>query len=401
MLTGIDRLALGQLSNLRRRLREERIAVLTHAAAADKAGRGTLEVLAEGGVEPRVVFTPEHGFEAAAQAEEPLGPAESATATPTGAPVVSLYRKTAASLQPTAEQLAGLELLVVDLVDVGSRYYTYVWTALLAARAAAAQGVHTVILDRPNPLGGDPATLEGRPQDLDLRSFVGLEPLPIRHSHTLGEIVARFAEEGGLPLGADGAVSVVNVLGWERLSGSSAWGRPFVPPSPNMPTAETALVYPGGCLIEGTNLSEGRGTTTPFQVVGAPFLSGRELAATLRAAGLPGVTFRAVGFRPTFEKWAGEACQGVMVHVTDPGAFRPVATYLTLLQAARAQAPGAFEFRTSPYEFETNAPAFDLLTGTPAAREALAAGASAEELIALVAPVPDEERARVLEAERR
>ena len=374
MLWGIDRLSGGQLSNLRRRLRGADVAVLTHAAAVDRRGRHLLSTLEELGIQPRVVFTPEHGFDPIAQAEEAVLSTSSAEDSPTSAPVASLYGKTIESLAPTREQLEGVATLVIDLADVGSRYYTYVWTALLTARAAAAAGVHVVVLDRPNPISGDPAVLEGAPQKEGFSSFVGLEPLPIRHSLTIGEILAMFFERDGTSLGQEGALSVVSVLGWERLRTAHAWDRPFVMPSPNMPTLETALVYPGGCLVEGTNLSEGRGTTAPFQMIGAPFLRGHELAQSLRDAALPGVLVRPASFRPTFEKHSGEVCRGVMLHVTDPSSFRPVTTYLTLLALARAQAPDAFELRTSPYEFETTIPAFDLLTGSSEAREALDLG---------------------------
>lgn len=399
MLWGIDRLSGGQLTNLRRRLRGSAVAVLSHAAAVDRRGRNLLAVLEELGIDPRVVFTPEHGFDAVAQAEEAVLATESTNDGSTAAAVVSLYGKTFDSLRPTREQLDGAEVLLIDLVDVGSRYYTYVWTALLAARAAAEAGVHTVVLDRPNPISGNPALLEGAPQKEAFLSFVGLEPLPIRHSLTIGEILAHFFDRDGKPLGSDGALSVVPVLGWERHRTAAAWDRPFVLPSPNMPTLDTALVYPGACLIEGTNLSEGRGTTVPFQMVGAPFLRGHELSDSMREAGLPGVLVRPVSFRPTFDKFSGERCRGVMIHVTDATSFRPVTTYLTLLSLARAQAPEDFQFRTSPYEFETNIPAFDLLTGSSAAREALANGASASALVEMVTPVPDECRELVGAAE--
>jgi len=282
---------------------------------------------------------------------------------------------------------------------VGSRYYTFVWTALLAARAAAKAGVHTLVLDRPNPISGDPDSIEGAPQAPGYTSFVGLESLPIRHAMTVGELLVHFMAKDGHALGPDGALSVVAPRGWERLRTARAWARPFVAPSPNMPSVETALVYPGGCLIEGTNLSEGRGTTLPFQTVGAPFLDGAALARSLVQARLPGLMVRPQSFRPTFEKHAGQLCHGVVIHVTDPASFRPVTTYLTLLALARQQAPEAFEFRTHAYEFETEIPAFDLLTGSDAARKALLAGASAEALVELVAPAGEDwpEQLRALE----
>jgi uncharacterized protein YbbC (DUF1343 family) len=397
MLCGIDQLFSGQFSNLRRRLRSSRVGVLTHAAAVDRRGRPGLGVLEELGATPTLIFSPEHGLDSTAQAEEAVsaGP----TGLPWSAPIVSLYGDSKESLSPTPEQLSQIEVLLIDLVDVGSRYYTYVWSALLAARAAAKAGVHTVVLDRPNPISGNPQTLEGAPQQPGFLSFVGLEPLPIRHALTLGEILASFMEQDGQALGPDAALSVVPTAGWERLRTAEAWRRPFVMPSPNMPTLETALVYPGGCLLEGTNLSEGRGTTAPFQILGAPFLNGHDLASAINERGVPGAQVRPVSFKPWFEKHAGEVCSGVMVHVTDPLLFRPVATYLTLLFLARAQAPEQFTFRTEPYEFESEVPAFDLLTGSAAARSALLEGRPAEEIVELVAPVEPSWKEKVLEAE--
>jgi uncharacterized protein YbbC (DUF1343 family) len=390
MLCGLDQLAGQELGALRRRLRGARLGVLTHAGAIDRHGRQTLRVLEELGASPAVVFAPEHGLESAAQAEEPVASSElvqSDGSDPAPMPVISLYGADRPSLSPQSEALERIDVLLVDLADVGSRYYTYVWTALLAARAAAAAGRHTVILDRPNPLGADPALLEGAPQQPGFLSFVGLEPLPIRHCMTLAEVVTLFWERDGGSLGPDGGLSVVPTLGWERFRGAEAWGRPFVMPSPNMPTLETAQVYPGGCLIEGTNLSEGRGTTAPFQLVGAPFLDGRRLAASLSEAGVPGALIRPVTFRPVFGKYANEVCRGVMIHVQRPALFRPVAAYLTLIALARDQAPEQFAFRTEPYEFEPLIPAFDLLTGSAVARSLLEQGASAERLVAELCPV--------------
>ncbi|HEY6079945.1 MAG TPA: DUF1343 domain-containing protein [Polyangiaceae bacterium] len=404
MLAGLDQLYSAQIGNLRRRLRGQRLAVLTHAAAIDRRGRHLLTVLEELGASPQVIFTPEHGLFADAQAEEPVRDplvTENGEAPSSGPRVISLYGDNKERLSPTPEELEGIELLVIDLADVGSRYYTYVWTALLAARAAAAKGIHTVVLDRANPISGDPASLEGVPQREGFLSFVGLEPLPIRHGLTLGEILAQFMERDGHPLGPEGLLSVVRVLGWERHRTAEAWGRPFIMPSPNMPTLETALVYPGGCLIEGTNLSEGRGTTAPFQLVGAPFLDGQALAVALGEAGTPGVLVRPATFKPSFEKHAGQRCSGVMLHVTNPALFRPVTTYLTLIALARAQAPEQFAFRTTPYEFEATIPAFDLLTGSSDARTAIAGGASAEDVVATTAPVDPTLREAVAEAEAR
>lgn len=398
MLCGLDQLASGSFSSLRKRIRGAQFGLLTHPAAVNRLGHSTTEVLESLGASAQIVFGPEHGLDAVAQAEEPV---TDNGASDSGPRIVSLYGETKESLSPKASDLEGLELLFIDLADVGSRYYTYVWTALLAARVAAEAGVHVVVLDRPNPISGHPDTIEGAVQKDGFLSFVGLEPLPIRHAMTIGEILAHFMERDGKPLGRDGALSIVPTLGWERHQTAAAWGRPFVLPSPNMPTVETALVYPGGCLVEGTNLSEGRGTTAPFQLVGAPFLDGAALASALRELDLPGCVVRAAAFKPTFEKFAGQRCSGVMLHVTDPRVFRPVRTYLSLIALARAQAPDEFDFRTEPYEFETEIPAFDLLTGSSEGRQALLSGAGPDDVVEVVAPVEDGWGDTVRQAEKR
>ncbi len=349
-----------------------------------------MAVLEQLGVHPRVLFTPEHGLDGSAQAQVAVSSPERDKDDEWSRQVISLYGETKESLSPTAEQLDGIDILVIDLADVGSRYYTYVWTALLAARVAAAAGVHTLLLDRPNPISGDLKLTEGAPQAEGFTSFVGLEPVPIRHGLTAGELLAHFLSADGKDLGHEGALSIVPTRGWERHATARRWGRPFVPPSPNMPTVETALVYPGGCFLEGTNLSEGRGTTTPFQSVGAPFLNAGTLTEAMRDQALPGLMVRPHSFEPTFDKHAGKLCHGVMLHVTDERLFRPVETYLTLIQIAHQQAPEKFAFSTEPYEFETEIPAFDLLTGSDKARQAIVDGAAADEVVRLITPVPDE-----------
>jgi uncharacterized protein YbbC (DUF1343 family) len=287
---------------------------------------------------------------------------------------VSLYGESFEDLSPTGPHLDAIDVLVIDLADVGARYYTFVWTAWLALQAAAKKGVHVVVLDRPNPLGGAEATIEGRTQNPGFLSFVGLEPMPIRHGLTIGEILALYAERDGFALGPAGALSVVATRGWDRTITADAWDRPFVLPSPNMPTAETAMVYPGGCLLEGTNLSEGRGTTRPFEIVGAPWLDGTTLARDLSSSSLPGFVARPLTFRPTFQKHASVACGGVQIHVVEPATFRAVETFTALIGFARAQAPDRFQFRTERYEYRDDIPAFDLLTGSAEARLALESG---------------------------
>lgn len=288
-----------------------------------------------------------------------------------GTPIRSLYGSRFEDLSPAPEDLAQIDVLVVDLQDVGARYYTFVWTAVMAMRACARAGVRVLVLDRPNPIGGDPTRIEGRRQSRAFCSFVGLEPIPIRHSLTLGEIVAWRAEVEAV---APDLVQVLAVGGLDRQEHVPDWDRAFVAPSPNMPRYETALVYPGGCLVEGTNLSEGRGTTLPFEIVGAPWIDGARLAVALHALKLPGYRARPITFQPSFHKHAGHVCGGVQIHVTDADEFRAVATYLALVTLAQNQKPDAFEFRTASYEFRDDVPAFDLLTGDAEARERILRG---------------------------
>jgi len=283
----------------------------------------------------------------------------------TDLPVHSLY---GARRTPTAEMLRGLDALVVDLQDVGARYYTFVWTMVLTMKACAVAGVRVIVLDRPNPLGG--LLTEGNWPDPHFASFVGLYPLPVRHGLTIGELAGYLNTTHGL--GCD--LTVVPMRGWRRRMLWESTGLPWVAPSPNMPTPDTARVYPGGCLIEGTNLSEGRGTTRPFESIGAPFLDAHAYAEALARLGLPGVRFRPARFRPTFHKWARRLCGGVQVHVTDVLRFRPFLTGLGLVAAARALAPGGFAWRQPPYEFEHRRRPFDILCGTDAIRGAIERG---------------------------
>lgn len=382
MQVGLDRLQ--SLASVVESLRNSRVGLLAHPASVDGRLRHISQVLAELKIRPVVIFGPEHGY--GGEAQDMIGVPDARDRV-TGAPIVSLYGESFDALIPAEDWLRQIDVLLVDLADVGSRYYTYVWTALLAARAGAKIGVRTLLLDRPNPIGGDLEMTEGALQQPGFLSFVGLEPVPIRHALTLGEIVAHFLARDGLPLGPSGVLSIVPVTGWKRSTLASSWGTPFVLPSPNMPTADTALVYPGGCLVEGTNLSEGRGTTRPFEILGAPFLDGARLARDLSGTGLAGFVARPLTFRPTFQKHAGQICGGVQIHVTDARAFRPVATYAALLALAREQAPEAFRFRTERYEFVDDIPALDLLTGSGEMRLAMERGAPAREIAESVSRV--------------
>jgi len=310
------------------------------------------------------LFAPEHGVWGAPQDLILVGHERDPV---TGLRVTSLYGE---RREPTPAMLRGLDTLVIDLQDVGSRYYTYQWTMALALRACARAGVRVLVLDRPNPLGGE--LVEGNVPDPAFASFVGLYPLPARPGLTIGEL-ARYVNARHA-LGAD--LEVVTMRGWRRRMLWEDTGVPWVPPSPNMPTPDTARVYPGGCLIEGTNLSEGRGTTRPFEWVGAPWLDAHRSAAALEAERLPGVTFRPARFQPTFQKHAGRVCGGVQLHVTDRARFRPFLTGLAIIAVARRQAPRAFRWRRPPYEFERRKLPIDILLGTDGIRKALARGAT-------------------------
>jgi uncharacterized protein YbbC (DUF1343 family) len=336
------------------------------------------------GVRPEVIFGPEHGY--GGEAQDMIGVTDARDAR--GVPVRSLYGGSFDDLAPKDADLDGIDLLLVDLQDVGARYYTFVWTAVLAARACAKKGIRVTVLDRPNPIGG--AQIEGRLPSEGFLSFVGLEPVPIRHGLTIGEIVAWRAEVEGY---AD-LVRILPVTGLAREAHAPAWDRPMVMPSPNMPTYETALVYPGGCLLEGTNLSDGRGTTRPFEITGAPWIDGVRLSHDLHALEreLPGFRARPLTFRPTFHKHAGQICGGVQIHVTHARVFRPVATYAALLALAHRQAPDAFRVRTERYEFVDDVPALDLLSGSAEVRTRILGGDAPQAIASDLARTGEPER---------
>jgi uncharacterized protein YbbC (DUF1343 family) len=376
VLTGLDRL-LASPDRLAR-LRKQRVALLAHPASVTRDLVHARTALAEAKVIPVVLFGPEHGFRG--EAQDMAGVTDALDAA--GTRVRSLYGSQFEDLSPRAEDLAGVDALLIDLQDVGARYYTFTWTALLALRAAASRGIKVTILDRPNPLSGDPRSIEGKNQEPGFRSFVGLEPIPIRHGLTLGEIVAWRAHVEGIPREL---LDVLNVKHLDPSAQAPAWDRAFVMPSPNMPSYDTALVYPGGCLVEGTNLSEGRGTTRPFEIVGAPWIDGEALARDLAAAGIVGARARPLTFVPTFHKHARQICGGVQIHVIDPVAFRPVRAYAQLIALAHRQNPVRFRFRTERYEFVDDIPAFDLLSGSERGREAILAGALPADVAAEIA----------------
>jgi uncharacterized protein YbbC (DUF1343 family) len=341
-------------------LRGQRVALVTHQASIDSRYQHAVALLRDlRGVKVRALLAPEHGLWGAPQDHVWIdGTRDPAT----GLPVWSLY---GARREPSDAMLRGIDTVVVDLQDVGSRYYTFIWTMALVMRACARNDVRVVVLDRPNPLGG--VFVEGNVADPAFASFVGLYPLAIRHGLTIGEIADYLNERHSIGC----RLSVVPMRGWRRRMSWEDTGLPWVPPSPNMPTLDTARVYPGGCLIEGTNLSEGRGTTRPFEWIGAPYLDADEYATALERERLPGVRFRPARFQPTFHKWAGKLCGGVQIHVTDRARFRPFLTGLAEIAVARRLAPRAFAWRRPPYEFEKKRMPIDILCGTDTIRRAI------------------------------
>ena len=359
-----------------RALRGLRVGAIVNPTSVDGRFRHLADLLrAAPGVTLAALFGPEHGVRGEVQYMEAVGEARDPR---TGVPVHSLYGSTAESLRPRPEWLAGLDVVLFDIQDVGARYYTYVYTLALAMEACAKAGVRFVVLDRPNPLGGE--RVEGNLVEPGFRSFVGLYALPNRHGMTLGELARLLnAEER---FGCD--LAVVPCLGWSRRMRWADTGLPFIPPSPNMPTPDTAQVYPGMCLLEGTNLSEGRGTCRPFEQFGAPYLAAHDIAEALERLALPGLRVRPVHFVPTWDKHRGVGCAGAFLHVVDPAVFPSLRTGLAVVTEARRQGGSAFQWRAEAYEFVTDVQAFDLLCGNGRVRQALEAGAELEEVARLL-----------------
>jgi uncharacterized protein YbbC (DUF1343 family) len=270
-------------------------------------------------------------------------------------PVYSLYSRVR---KPKPEMLENVDVLIIDLQDVGSRYYTFIWTLELCMQACSESGKTLVVLDRPNPING--TKLEGPVLDPAFASFVGLRSLPVRHGLTIGEIGAYFQDT--FHPGLD--YRVVPLQGWERRMWFDHTRLFWVMPSPNMPSLDTALVYPGMCLLEGTNISEGRGTTRPFEIFGAPFIHAETITNVLQGYQLPGVTFRPLAFQPTFQKHAKTLCKGAQLHITDRGKFRPFKTGVAILKAIHNTYPRDFAWNQPPYEYEEVNLPIDILAGT-------------------------------------
>lgn len=367
--TGLDRLLAAP-----ERLAGRRYGLLAHHASVTADLRPAhVALAASAGGPPALLFGPEHGYYGV---EQDMVASEDQPDPWTGVPIRSLYGHAEHTLRPAPEAFAGLDLLLVDLQDVGSRYYTYAATATWAAEVALAAGCEVWVLDRPNPLGGE--VVEGNLRRPGFESFVGAFAHPVRHGLTLGEIVAGELARKGL---GDG-LTVVRMEGWRRDMLWRETGRPWIAPSPNMPTFMTAVVYPGMCLLEATRLSEGRGTTRPFQIFGSPRLRPVELAQRLAERRLAGISFLPMYFRPQFQKHRGEVCGGVEVVVGDPFALRSYRAGVEVL-AGICELLGVDDlWRTEPYEFVTDRPAIDLLAGDDDLRLALEGGGDWREWVA-------------------
>lgn len=340
-------------------LKNARFGLLCNQASLDRDFRYAHRLMAEafpGGL--KAVFSPQHGLFGVEQAN--MIESGHGFDAALGLPIYSLYSETR---KPTPEMLAGLDLFVVDLQDVGTRIYTFIWTVVHCMQACKDAGIPVLILDRPNPIGGE--LVEGPILDPAFKSFVGLAPIPMRQGLTIAELALVCNEL--LKIGAE--VQVVRMEGWRRSMSWWETGRTWCCPSPNLPRIEGVLTYPGMVLLEGTNLSEGRGMTIPFEIVGAPYLDADSYCEALCSYELPGVVYRPMQFKPTFDKWAGEVCGGVVLHVTDERAFRPYRTSVAVLAAAKELAPEHFAWRPPPYEYESVLMPIDILAGSSALRE--------------------------------
>ncbi len=367
------RLALDSISHLQKTLRRKKLGVLCHAASINSKGHHLLSLLKEDShFHLERIFAPEHGLWAVAQDMEGV---EETQDSQTGVRVHSLYGSTLETLRPKKKWLEGLDAVVCDLQDVGSRYYTFVYSIAFVMQACREAGVPVFVLDRPNPIGG--LQVEGNLIQPGFESFVGFYPIANRHGMTVGELSQMFNEL--FQIRAD--LTVLPMQGWQRSFYFDQTQLPWVLPSPNMPTLDTAVVYPGMCLVEATELSEGRGTTRPFEMIGAPFIDPHVLTDHLKEFRLPGVFFRPLFFKPTFQKFAKEVCGGVQLHVTDRKRFRPYLTGLALLKAIHDLYPRKFRWRAKPYEFVKDIPAIDLLTGSDHFRKSLKKGSSWKEIV--------------------
>jgi uncharacterized protein YbbC (DUF1343 family) len=354
------------------RLKGARVGIVCNHASLD---RGFLHIVDRLAAAPDVtlaaIFGPQHGFRSDVQDNMIETPHADDPAR--RVPVYSLYSETR---EPTAAMLAGLDFLVIDLQDIGARIYTYIYTMANCLRASARHGVRVIVCDRPNPIGG--TDVEGALLVEDFESFVGQFPIPMRHGMTIGELARLFNEH--FAIGA--SLEVVKMEGWRREMYSDATDLPWVMPSPNIPTLDTAIVYPGTVLFEGILISEGRGTTRPFELIGAPWIEAESFARQMNALELPGAYFRPAVFEPTFQKHAKQTCGGCQIHVTDRRQFQPVLVGAALIAMFHQVDPARFAWRQPPYEYEHDKMPIDILAGSEKLRGQIESGTSARDIAA-------------------
>lgn len=342
-----------------KKLKGARIGLLVHPASVNRRLEHAVDIaLKSKKFELKCLFGPQHGIRG--ETQDNMVEWEGFRDKKTGLPVYSLYGKVR---KPTPEMLCDIDVLVIDLQDVGARYYTFIWTMELCLQACCDENKSVVILDRPNPIGGK--IIEGPVLIEDFSSFVGLRPLPVRHGMTTGEI-ALYLREMFYP-SLD--IHVIPMTKWKRKMWFDDSGLLWVMPSPNMPTLDTATVYPGQCLLEATNISEGRGTTRPFEIFGAPFIEPEVLVRRLNEFRLSGVVFRPLYFQPTFHKYAGRLCGGAQIHVINRERYRPFKTGVAIIKTIHDLYPDRFQWKQPPYEYETEKIPIDILTGSDKIRK--------------------------------
>lgn len=350
-------------------LANKRLGLVANPSSIDSNFRFLVDLfLAEKSWKVTALFGPEHGLRGELQDQQLC---ESFQDSASGLPVYSLYGQ---HLKPSPEMLTGLDAMVFDIQDVGSRYYTFIYTLSYIMEACKEANLEVVVLDRPNPIGG--IEVEGPILEKGYESFVGRYPIAIRHGMTVGELAFYFHQEMGLNC----QLEVVKMEEWRRGDFFEDTGLPWVLPSPNMPTVDTAMVYPGMCLVEGTNVSEGRGTTRPFEIFGAPWINPDTFCRRMHDFGLPGVRFRPHFYQPTFNKYTDTLCGGAQMHVTDRLNFRPVKTTLCVLSVLLAEYPDHFRWKDPPYEFVTDRLPIDILWGNSWIRKDLESGISPDEI---------------------
>jgi len=380
VITGLESL----LSKSPSDLKSQKSGLILHPASVTSGLTLAADALIDGGFNIDRLFGPQHG--ARGEKQDNMIESDFYKDPQLGLPVYSLYGDVR---KPTPAMLDGLDQLIFDLQDVGVRVYTFVWTMALAMEACAESGVKFVVLDRPNPVGLEKR--EGALLEETYRSFVGLHPIPLRHGLTVGELARWLNEERGIHCD-------LTVVPCEGLSRKMLWpdtNLPYIIPSPNLPTIDSCIVYPGMVLLEGTNLSEGRGTTRPFEIFGAPWLDNLKLVEKLKTAQLPGVIFRPISFEPTFQKYKGELCSGAQLHVTDPLLFDSVRTATEIFVAVREIAAKDFKWRMPPYEYEEKLLPIDILWGSEKLRVDIDQGKQTDEILSGTVGQLDDFSARV------